>query len=1034
MFFTVEKFQRRVEELGRRRYFGHQCIAPFVGMSGELPKDEVYRELPEKIAGESFGLYDMFHGRDRYFWLDRTVQFPKEREGCGIAGLFDFEEPGEGGKWMEGLLYVDGECYQGTDRNHKEVVFYGLADRQVRLTLLLWTGLGEPEKGSGQSICHQMKQADLAYLHKKTDALYYQAKALTESLLLMKPEEEYYEKLKAALERALFCIDWDVEKFYTSAERAYDVLMRELEAMGKNTDVTVHTVGHTHIDLAWLWRLKHTREKAQRSFSTVLHLMEQYDDYKFLQSQPQLYQFVKEDNPALYERIRRKIKDGQWEPEGGMWVEADCNIPAGESLVRQLLFGIRFMEREFGKKCEFLWLPDVFGYSWALPQILKQCEISTFMTIKIGWSQYNDFPNSLFKWRGMDGTEILAYFISTPDEGQPDEEWHTTYNGVVSSFTVKGCWKKFKNKELSRDVLLAYGYGDGGGSANRDMIEMGKAIDRIPGIPHVKTSAAGDFFRKIHEQTACTDRYVPTWDGELYLEYHRGTYTSQADTKKYNRRLEGKLRMCEWLSSLEYLKKGKYPWKELQESWECLLLHQFHDIIPGSSIREVYEDAEKSYRAVEKRLEKLEEKLLSDMTAKEENSYGVYCADSFGGEELIFIPESRTGSFLDEEGNALACAKDGDGYDVLVERKPFGVSNLTFRPDVEPERKTVFALEGNKLETPFYILRWDETGALDFLYDKEADRPVLKEGGKGNMLEVYEDKPMNYDAWDIDLFHVQKGETLAVKERPQLLLENGLKVVIRFIYRYRKSTVMQDMTLYGHSRRIDFHTTVDWQEDHRLLKAAFETDVRNTEAAYDSQFGHVFRPAHWNQSWDLAKFEVCGHQWADFSETDYGVGLLNDCKYGYSVKDGIMRISLLKSAKSPDPEADMGRHTFTYSLYPHMGGLAESGVIKEASRLNLPARIVGKRFTEKRQAVRLVGEGIRIDALKKAEDEDCLILRMHEYLGGRHSAVLSSDYPVKTIVPCNLLEHDCGGAAEGEQITVTLRPFEIRTYKIFYDI
>ena len=366
--------------------------------------------------------------------------------------------------------------------------------------------------------------------HKKTDELYYFARAIDKTLELLPKDDEKYEDLKGALDRVFQCINWDEESFYETAETAHDLLMAELDRMEKHTDVTVDVVGHTHIDVAWLWRLKHTREKAQRSFSTVLRLMELYDEYVFLQTQPQLYKYVKEDCPELYAKIKEKVAEGKWEPDGGMWVEADCNISSGEALVRQFLHGTRFIENEFGKKCEYLWLPDVFGYSWALPQILKQCEIDTFMTTKISWNQFNTIPDDLFKWRGIDGSEILTYFVDVPGEDQDIDTRFSTYNGMVTPHSVLGSWKKFKNKELSKDTLISYGYGDGGG-VNREMLELRRAMDAIPGLPNVKTTTAGEFFRKIHENVDKTDRYVHTWDGDCIWSI-TGAYTSQAYNKE----------------------------------------------------------------------------------------------------------------------------------------------------------------------------------------------------------------------------------------------------------------------------------------------------------------------------------------------------------------------------------------------------------------------------------------------------------------------------------------------------------------------
>ena len=1032
MFLTLDKFRQRVRELGEKRYFGHSCIAPFISMEGNLPPDESYKGLPEKVEGPAFGLHDFFVGRDRYLWLERTVKLPEAKEGCETVGLFDFGETGGGyNSGFESLLYVDGHPYQGVDTHHKEVIFRGKEGKEVCLTFLLWTGL----EGGGEhtSFYHQCRQADVAYLHKKTDELYYFAKAITETLLILPPEDEQYAKLKAALDRTFSCINWDEESFYETAEKAHDMLMDELDRMEKSTEVTVNVVGHTHIDVAWLWRLKHTREKAQRSFSTVLRLMELYDEYIFLQTQPQLYKYVKEDCPELYEKIRQKAAEGKWEPDGGMWVEADCNLSSGEALVRQFLYGTRFLEQEFGKKCEYLWLPDVFGYSWALPQILKQCEINTFMTTKISWNQFNSIPDDLFWWRGIDGSEILTYFVNTPGEGQDMDTRYATYNGMVTPHAVLGSWNKFKNKDLSRDTLISYGYGDGGGGVTRDMLELRRAMDVIPGLPHVKSVQAGEFFRKLHENVENTDRYVHTWDGELYLEYHRGTYTSQAYNKKTNRHMENKLVQTEWLSSLAYILGGGYAGQELNDSWECVLLHQFHDIIPGSSIHEVYEDSRINYRTAEERADHVWEEALKTVIQEKEHTYSVYSTNSFGGKELILIPEQEEGSFTDGSGRKLEAQKTEKGYEVQVETEPFAAIPVIFKPGEKKTAvpKTASSFDGSSIETPRYSIAWNEEGQLTRIYDKRMERSVLKEGQLGNVLEVYEDKPINFDAWDIDIFYTQKMERAKLAKAPELVENGSLKAVVRFVFRYHKSVIQQDMTVFRDSGNIDFVTRVDWQETHRLLKAAFYTDIRSVKASYDIQFGHVERPTHWNTSWDWARFEVCGHKWADLSETGYGVSLLNNCKYGYSIKDQAIKLSLLKSAVYPDTEADKGTHEFTYSLYPHEGSVTEGGTIEAASRLNLPAQAVPGQFADQRKIVKVSTDRVQIDAVKKAEDEDCLIVRLHECRGGRGKVKLSSEFPVKKLVPCNLLEHDCGEAVEGAEAVFPITPFEIKTFKMY---
>ena len=1030
MFFTLEKFQRRVEELKERRYFGYQMIAPFQAMEGGLTEDEVYRELPDEISGKTFDIHDFFAGRDKYLWLEKEVELPEVKEECSIVGLFDFGITGGGfNSGFESLLYVNKRPFQGVDTHHQEVFLDDFAGEKVNLTFLLWTGL--EGGGKHQDFYHQCKKAHLAYLHKKTDELYYFGRAITETLGLLEPVNEVYEDLVAAFDRTLAVINWDEDGFYDSIETAHAVLMEQLDRLEKHTKVTVNVIGHTHIDVAWLWRLKHTREKAQRSFSTVLRMMERYDEYVFLQTQPQLYKYIKDDCPEIYEQIKERVAEGRWEAGGGMWVEADCNISSGEALVRQFLHGTRFLEQEFGTKCEYLWLPDVFGYSWALPQILKLCEIDTFMTTKISWNQFNFIPDDLFKWRGIDGTEILTYFVDTPEEGFSLDSLYSTYNGLMKPRSVYGSWKKFKNKELSKDNLVSYGYGDGGGGVNRDMLEMRRAMDKLPGLPNVKPTRADEFFRKIHANVENTDRYVHTWDGELYLEYHRGTYTSQARNKKMNRHLELKLAQIEWLSSLAYILGGEYAQKELNESWECVLLHQFHDIIPGSSIHEVYEDSKVNYKVAEDKADKVKNEALSTLIYPEENIWSIYSSNSFGGQELVKIPESEEGVFTDDAGNGLDAQKTEEGYLVLINVEPFGFTNIRFAPANAEQGKQSFVIKENTIETPHYEISWNGDGQLTKIFDKEENRQVLKEGQLGNVLEVYEDKPLNYDAWDIDNFYIQKMQTAKMVGHPEVVEMGALECIVRFVYQYHLSTIVQDMVLYRDSRRIDFRTKVDWKETQKLLKTAFYTDIRSVKATYDIQFGHAERPTHWNNSWDWAKFEVCGHKWADLSENGYGVSLLNNCKYGYSIKDNGMKLSLLKSAVFPDTTADKGEHEFIYSILPHKGSFIEGRTIEEANQLNLPAQVVKGKFVDTRTLVKIEGQGVQIDAVKKAEDEDCLVVRFHECHGGRQPIRLISEYPVKRMVSCNLLEHDFEEISQCSEVEMILKPFEIKTVKLY---
>lgn len=1032
MFLTQQRLERRMRELENFRFIDLTTISPMTAMPGGLGVDEVYHGMPEKVEGMTFALGDEFIGRDRYLWAQKTVTLPAHREGCEAYGVFDFGKTGGGhNSGFESLLYVDGHPYQGVDTYHNDVNFESLAGKTVQLTFMLWTGL----EGGGprREFRHLFRQADLGYLHKATDELYYLAKAIVKETALLDDNSTDKIALTRAIEHAFMIIDWDVDHFYDTVDDALATLKAELAELKNTSEITVNVVGHTHIDVAWLWRLKHTREKAQRSFATVLRLMNEFDEYIFLQSQPQLYQYIKKDCPEIYEQMKARIAEGRWEADGGMWLEADCNISSGEALTRQFLYGMRFLMKEFGHRCEYLWLPDVFGYSWALPQILKGVGINTFMTTKISWNQFNNMPHDLFKWRGIDGSEVMTYFVSTPGEGQSFDARSVTYNGMISPRSVLGSWNKFHDKHLSNETLISYGFGDGGGGVNRNMLKMRRAMDGLPGLPAVKQSRAGDVFRRLHERIENTDQYVSTWDGELYLEFHRGTYTSQAWNKMMNRRMEFALAETEWLSAQALLAGGKYDQDALVEDWQTVLRNQFHDIIPGSSIHEVYEDCHKEYGQVEASVEKLQREALETLARPEKDCTTVWNFGSFARTDEVFIAEAREGAFVDAEGGTLRAQRAENGYIVEVTLPALAAATVRFVEAKAEEAAAPFKVDtaARTLETPHYIVAWNGQGNITRLFDRDNEREVLPAGERANVLEVYEDKPIYYDNWDVDLFHMLKHEEAAADGAPELIAEGALRLTLRFHYTYRHSTFEQDVIFHADSRRIDFETRADWHENHRLLKAAFPLDIRTTKATYDIQYGHVERPTHFNTSWDYARFEVVAHKWADMSEEGYGVSVLNNCKYGYSAHDNVLRITLLKSGKYPDTEADMGRHEFTYALLPHAGSVVEGDTIEESVKLNLPLHKAEGMLWAAAPLVETGSRSVIVDAVKKAEDDDCLVVRIHECRGSHTRVTLRTGAAMKAFAPCNLLEEPAAEPQQATEITTALRPFEIQTFKIW---
>jgi len=1035
MFLAERKFEARIRELEGYRYRDCASIDQFYtheddGTIGAHPPVEYDEKAIMKIG-------DYWKGRDRYIWLHANVDCHLQNTDHQVVGLFSFGKTGGGNNsGFESLLFVNGKPYQGVDSNHEEVLFdEQVAKGPMRLDFRLWSGL----EGGGIPVENEFKlqMAKIGWLDRRVDNLYYTLLAAYEVLMETNEEDSAYTILKKALSDTLQLIDWTEpgsDEFFESCYEAEASLTEVIQSINHSSDITIHAVGHTHIDVAWLWRLKNTREKAARSFSTVLHLMKQFPEYQFLQTQPQLYDYIKSDYPEIYEQMKERIAEGMWEAGGAMWLEADCNIPSGESLVRQILHGKAFFKEEFGVDCQYLWLPDVFGYSWALPQILKKSGINTMMTTKISWNQYNRMPHDTFYWKGIDGSEILTHFITTPEPWNSPDSWFYTYNGYITAKTVKGAWNGYRDKELSKDLLLSYGYGDGGGGVNRHMLEMRRRFDQLPGMPNVKTANADEFFEKLHQNVAESNGYIHKWDGELYLEYHRGTYTSQAFMKKMNRKLELLYRRAEFLSSWLSENGDWLGQDELKNGWKIILRNQFHDIIPGSSIHEVYEDAREEYKEAFQIVNQLESQVITSGIEQADRSVVLFNATHHKGMKNVVVPQFtdfEAGVWKNSDGTVLNHQKRSDGWLVEVDTLPsFGAKTLYFEPmEAAKEPKTNFIYRDRKLETPFYLVEWNEFGQMTTIYDKEAKRHVLVEGQKGNILQIFEDKPLAHDAWDIDIFYQEKMEEIRDLVRFEVVENGKLTFTIHVKWKYHHSEIAQHIVFYQNDRRIDFETKVDWHEKRRLLKAAFPVEVRATEATYDIQFGNVKRPTHWNTSWDMAKFETVGHQWADLSEPDYGVSLLNDSKYGYDIKENTLRLTLLKSAIHPDPQADQGAHSFIYSLYPHMGDWRQAKTVDKAWDLNDSIIATAGKWTKEESFIETDADHIWIDAIKPAYDGNGIIVRLHEYEGRRGKVSLNVQKNIRSWVETNLMEEPIVEESE-LPIEFEIKPYEIKTIRI----
>ncbi|MDZ5711421.1 alpha-mannosidase [Jeotgalibacillus haloalkalitolerans] len=1008
MFFTVEKLENRMHELERLRYRERMNISLF---SSYTPDSGAENTFPSVFDHGSLKVGDHWSGRDHYLWLNTEVTIPDDWKTKRTVAFFDLGRTGGGNNsGFESLFFLNGQAFQGVDSNHREVLLPDSVSGQHQFTLQLWSGL----EGGGQPSVqtYQLKEAWVGWLDENTDQLYYMVRAILESVKQLDEHQVIRSKLLSALNRSSRKINWQAageERFYESVSVALSELSEAISDIHLPSEISIRAVGHSHIDLAWLWRTKHTKEKAVRTFRTVLRLMELYPDYTYLQSQPQLYEWIRQEDPELFEEIRRKIKEGQWEVEGSMWVEADCNIPSGESFVRQLLYGKRFFEKEFGIVTRSLWLPDVFGYSWSLPQILKKSGIDTFMTTKISWNQYNRMPHDTFRWRGIDGSEILTHFITTPEPGRPEDSWFYTYNGLISGETVTGIWKQYRDKEINQELLLAYGYGDGGGGVNRDMIEMKRHLDGIPAMPEVKSGKAADYFTDLHHTIDQADGYVHTWDGELYLEYHRGTYTSQARMKQENRKLEFAYRELEMLAVMHALDHGfeTYPAAEIEKGWKYILLNQFHDIIPGSSIHEVYEDAHRDYAAAWELFHMVKKRLLTSLLAGESGSAAVLHKRELSKPVLVH----HKGELSLIEPSA------GAGITALTPVTPVNSNHFVTR------------IGERFVQTPFYHIKWNEKGQLISIIDLDELREMLD--GTGNVLRLYEDRPMAHDAWDIDLYYIEKSEEIDRLISCTVNESSPFKIDIMFKWQHDHADIEQTMVLYTHTKRIDFETKVDWRARQQLLKAEFPLQIRSTEAIYDIQFGNVKRPTHWNTSWEMARFESVGHKWAALSEVNYGIGVLNDSKYGYGIKDNLISLSLLKGPVYPDPEADLGIHHFTYALFPFKGSNDKHQIEEEALVLNDPPEVLeNTSVNEHGFLIRSGAASVLVDAIKKAEERQSVIVRFHEMEGSRVKTAVESGYKVIKWRFVNLLEEPVSDWNETGDILLTFNPYEINSIEI----
>ncbi len=988
--------------------------------------EDALRDAEPFEAFDARGMH--WYGPDGHYWF---------RCACAVSDEFDGKplllhlatqiEEWDDGKNPQFLVFVDGQPVQGIDMNHRDVLLTRSAKRGQAFLL-------ELQAYTGTLHAEFSLLADLREVDPEIEGLYYDLYVPLSAFARMDAASFARMDLLRVLNEAVNMLDLRApysEAFFASVRDAREYLKLHLyQQLGGHDEVIASCIGHTHIDVAWWWTVEQTREKVGRSFATVLKLMDEYPGYRFMSSQPQLYVFLKQRYPELYEGVKARIREGRWEPEGGMWVEADCNLTSGESLVRQFLYGKRFFRDEFGVDNRILWLPDVFGYSGALPQIMKGCGIDYFMTTKLAWNQFNKFPNDTFLWRGIDGTEILTHLVTTLGVGQDEANFFTTYNGMLHPDAIIGGWKRYQNKDINNDILVAFGYGDGGGGPTREMLEHSARLERgIVGIPKVRQVFARTYFDELAQRVR-NNRRLATWEGELYFEYHRGTYTSMARNKRSNRKAELHMMDLELLSILAEA-HVPYPVDALEDMWKLILLNQFHDILPGSSIREVYEVTSREYAGLELKIAMMEAERMRALCAPGGN-ITVFNTKGFESDEIVSLGDCAFDALQDGEGNRYPVQRAQDEAFVYLPNLPAkGYQVFTPVAGIDAP-KSPFTLEGSRLDTPFYVAEFDECGLFTRLYDKQNEREVLQSGQRGNLLRMYEDKPIYYDNWDIDIYYTEKYWDATAVSRFEWTELSAIRATLEIEREISSSVIRQRIHFYAHSRRIDFDTFVDWKEHQHLLKALFPVDVHTDEATFEIQFGNLTRKTHQNTSWDVARFESCGQKWMDLSEGHYGVSLLNDCKYGHSVKDSTIALTLIKSGIEPNPVTDQEQHVFTYALLPHAGGWRDAGTIRQAYALNQPALVAkggaaGTRFS----LASVDRSNVVLETIKRAEDGDGCIVRLYEAHNARTRATLRWNLPIASIEECNLIEQPIGDCAfQGRELAFEIKPYEIKTFRI----
>ncbi|XP_062926980.1 alpha-mannosidase 2C1 [Mobula hypostoma] len=1000
----------------RGRLFGARC--PIESLSYFMTQSRIPYEKAVKENFKAAKVGDSFGPTWWTSWFRVTFTVPQEWKGKEVH--FVWESEGEAMVWRNNSP-VQGLTKEG------EKISYILSENLTDEELHSWElyvelacnglfGAGQdsmiaPPDPQRKFVLHK---AELVVFNRDVHELLIDFEILLDMAKFLGTENQRsYQALYTANKMVNAC---DVADPNTFAE-VHRIANAFLQQKNGESQHVVHAMGHCHIDTAWLWPYEETIRKCARSWVSALRLMERNPNFIFTCSQAQQLEWVKNWYPGLYAQIQEYSQKGQFIVVGGTWVEMDGNLPSGESMVRQFLQGQRFFQQEFGKLCSEFWLPDTFGYSAQLPQIMKGCGITRFLTQKLSWNLVNEFPHHTFFWEGIDGSRVISHF-------PPGNSYEMKCKVEEFLNTVKNN----KDKGRVNHSAFLFGFGDGGGGPTQDMLDRLQRIQNTDGLPRVELSTPETFFTMLEADTTM----LCTWVGELFLELHNGSYTSQAKIKIGNRKCECLLRSIEIMSSLAAVQKDgfQYPSSQLQQLWRLLLLNQFHDVLPGTCIQSVVEDAVKHYEEIQSDGDELLKEaiqcLLGGYVLESGRSIHVLNTLSWERTEVISLPRL-----------------EGEEVLALVKVPSVGFATVTC-PLIPPNPVIVTLQEDGSVTMENGILRveFDALGRMISLLHLLYKRETLPEGSYGNQFVLFDDIPLYWDAWDVMDYHLETRKPIfQVLQPPEVVCPGGVRGSIRHSIRISEtSKIRQEIILDACCPYVKFKTEVEWHETHKFLKVEFPTTVHSPNATYEIQFGHLQRPTHHNTSWDWARFEVWGHKWADLSEHGFGAALLNDCKYGYSVHRNIMTLSLLRSPKSPDATADMGQHQFMYAIMPHTGSYQEANVIQFAYNINYPLHVVPAEPSVSApsswSAFSIQSPAVILETIKQAEDRnDALVIRLYESHGSTVDTWLHTSLPVKQALWCDLLEQPLATKPlpiKAFQIKLSFTPFQIRSMILIF--